>query len=124
MTQTLAIAVGGALGALGRYWVSNGIHALLGRGFPYGTLVVNLLGSLAMGWLYVLLVERLNVTPEVRGAIMVGFLGAFTTFSTFSLETLALLEQGDHWKAGLNIVLSVAACIAAAWAGIVLGRTL
>jgi CrcB protein len=124
MTQTLAIAVGGALGALGRHWVANGVYALLGRGFPYGTLVVNLLGSLAMGWLYVLFVERLNVAPEWRGAIMVGFLGAFTTFSTFSLETLALFEQGDHWKAGLNIVLSVVACIAAAWVGIVLGRTL
>lgn len=124
MTQTIAIAVGGALGALGRYWVSNGIYGLLGREFPYGTLAVNVLGSLVMGWLYIQLLERLSVGPEVRGLLLVGFLGAFTTFSTFSIETLNLLEQGAHWKAGVNIVASVVVCIGAAWLGLVLGRTL
>ena len=124
MSQTIAIALGGAAGALGRYWVSSGVYSLLGRGFPYGTLVVNVLGSLAMGWLYVLLIERLNVTPEWRGAVMVGFLGAFTTFSTFSIETLNLLEQGAYARSLLNVLLSVVACIAAAWLGVLLGRTL
>jgi len=124
MSHTLAIAFGGALGALGRYWMSNAVYRLLGRDFPYGTLAVNVLGSLALGWLYVLLIERLHVAAEWRGLLIVGFLGAFTTFSTFSLETLALLEQGAYWKAGMNVLVSVVACIGAAWLGMVLGRTL
>jgi CrcB protein len=97
---------------------------LFGREFPYGTLVVNVLGSLVMGWLYILLLERLSVGPEVRGLLLIGFLGAFTTFSTFSIETLNLLEQGAHWKAAVNVVASVLACIGATWLGVVLGRTL
>lgn len=124
MTQTLAIAVGGAAGALARFWVANGVYNLLGRGFPYGTLLVNVLGSLLMGLLYVLLLERLSVGPEVRGVLLVGFLGAFTTFSTFSIETLNLIEQAEYLKAALNMLLSVVACVGAAWCGVVLGRAL
>ncbi len=122
MNQLLAIASGGALGALIRYWVSGGVYTLLGRGFPYGTLVVNVLGSLVMGFLYVLLLERVVASPEWRGALLVGFLGAFTTFSTFSIETLNLLEQAELFKAGLNILVSVTACLLACWIGLILGR--
>ncbi|MEW8028372.1 MAG: fluoride efflux transporter CrcB, partial [Candidatus Thiodiazotropha sp.] len=104
MNQLIAIASGGAVGALFRFWVSSGVYSLLGRGFPYGTLVVNVLGSLVMGFLYVLLLERTTVSPEMRGALLIGFLGAFTTFSTFSIETLNLLEQAELLKAGLNIL--------------------
>jgi CrcB protein len=124
LTQTLAIAAGGAAGALARFWVSNGVYNLLGRGFPYGTLLVNVLGSLLMGLLYVLLLERLSVGPEVRGLLLVGFLGAFTTFSTFSIETLNLIEQAAYLKAVLNMLLSVLACVVAAWVGVILGRAL
>ena len=124
MTQIVAIAAGGAAGALMRYWTSLSIHGLLGRGFPYGTLTVNILGSLLMGALYVLFVERLTLGPEWRGAILIGLLGAFTTFSTFSIETLNLLEQGAHFKALLNILLSVTLCLAAAWLGVITGRQL
>ena len=85
MTQTLAIAAGGAIGALLRFWASNGVYALLGRGFPYGTLVVNVLGSLAMGYLYIVMIERAALAPEWRAFALVGLLGAFTTFSTFSI---------------------------------------
>ncbi|PLY11999.1 MAG: fluoride efflux transporter CrcB [Sedimenticola sp.] len=120
----MAIAGGGALGALMRFWVSNGVYAWLGRGFPYGTLVVNLLGSLAMGFLYILFLERMTVSPELRGALLIGFLGAFTTFSTFSIETMNLLEQADYWKAGANMLISVLACVAAAWLGMLIGRQL
>lgn len=124
MTTILAIAGGGAAGALMRYWCSNGIHALLGRGFPYGTLFVNVSGSLVMGLLYALLVERFNLAPEWRAALMVGFLGAFTTFSSFSIESLNLLEQGEVLKVGLNIVASVSLCLVACWIGLIMGRQL
>jgi len=122
--QLIAIAAGGAVGALLRFWVSTGVYNLLGRGFPYGTLAVNVLGSLAMGFLYVLLLDRMTVAPEVRAALLVGFLGAFTTFSTFSIETLNLIEQADFMRAGLNMVISVAACLFACWFGLLLGRQL
>lgn len=124
MSQVLAIAAGGAVGALMRFWVSNGIYALLGRGFPYGTLAVNLLGSFVMGWLYILFLERMSVSPEWRGALLIGLIGAFTTFSTFSIETLNLVEQAEYAKAGLNVILSVVACLFACWGGIILGRQL
>jgi CrcB protein len=124
MVRVLAIAAGGAVGALLRYWVSSGTHALLGRGFPYGTLVVNVLGSFAIGFLFVLFLERMTLSGEWRAGILVGVIGAFTTFSTFSIETLNLLEEGAHLKASLNVALSVALCLAGAWFGLLLGRTL
>ncbi|HXK58065.1 MAG: fluoride efflux transporter CrcB [Gammaproteobacteria bacterium] len=122
MIQMISIAVGGAAGALLRFWVSNGVYALLGRGFPYGTLAVNVIGSLAMGLLYVFFLERMTVSAELRGAVLIGLLGSFTTFSTFSIETLNLLEQAEFMKAGLNMALSVFACLFAAWFGLMLGR--
>jgi len=124
MTNLIYIAGGGAAGALLRYGVSNGIYVLLGRGFPYGTLTVNILGSLLMGFLYVLMIERMDVGVHWRAALMIGMLGAFTTFSTFSLETLNLLEGGDHLKAGVNILLSVSLCIIGCWMGMIAGRQL
>ncbi len=122
MLQTISIAAGGAVGALLRFWTSNVVHALLGRGFPYGTLSVNVIGSLAMGFMYVMFLERMAVAPEVRAALLVGLLGAFTTFSTFSIETLNLIEQADYTKALLNIVISVVGCVIAAWIGLKIGR--
>lgn len=124
MTQLIAIAAGGAAGALFRFWVSSGVYSLLGRSFPFGTLAVNVLGSLVMGFLYVLLLDRMTVAPEIRALLLVGFLGAFTTFSTFSIETLNLIEQANFMKAGLNMVISVTACVFACWFGVLLGRQL
>ena len=124
MLQILAIAGGGALGALGRFWMSTGVYRLLGRDFPWGTLAVNTLGSFLMGLLFVLFVERLAVGTEVRAAVLVGFLGAFTTFSTFSVETLALIEDGYLGRAFLNMLASVLVCLLACWVGILLGRSL
>ena len=124
MMQGLAIAGGGAIGALMRFYASTGIYAFLGRGFPYGTLFVNISGSIVMGLLYVLFIDRLQVSPELRSALLVGVLGAFTTFSTFSIETLNLLENGELGKATLNIVLSISLCLLGAWLGMLAGRQL
>ncbi len=124
MNQLIAIAGGGAIGALLRFWLSTGVYQLLGRGFPWGTLVVNVLGSFLMGLLVVLFMERGLVSPELRAAVLVGLLGSLTTFSTFSMETLALIEQADYLKALLNTLLSVVVCLLACGAGLVLGRQL
>lgn len=124
MKIVLAIAGGGAAGALLRYWTSLGVYALTGRDFPYGTLVVNVSGSFLMGALTVLMVERLALGPEWRAALLIGVLGAFTTFSTFSVETINLIEDGEQVRAGLNMILSVSLCVVACWAGLVLGRQL
>lgn len=121
MKIILAIAGGGAAGALLRYWISLGVHGLLGRDFPWGTITVNVLGSLLMGWLSFILLAR-EAAPEWRGLLLIGGLGAFTTFSTYSLETLHLLEQGHIGKASLYILSSVALCLIAVWAGLWLGR--
>ena len=124
LNQLIMIAAGGAAGSLMRFMLSTGVHRVVGRDFPYGTLSVNIIGSLFMGLLYILLIERASVGVEWRALLLIGFLGAFTTFSTFSVETLNLLENGELIKAGVNVILSVLLCIFAAWAGMILGRHL
>ncbi len=125
MGQIFAIALGGASGAVLRFLVSTGIYNWLGRSFPYGTLTVNILGSFLIGLLTeVLILERVAISLEFRSAILVGFLGSFTTFSTFSLETSYLIEQGHLTKATFNILISLCACIFAVWIGLLAGRTL
>lgn len=124
MQQLLAIAGGGALGAVLRFGMSSTIYRILGREFPYGTLAVNVLGSLLMGFLFVVLVERFALSAEWRAALLIGLLGSFTTFSTFSFETLALFESGELFRAFLNIILSVCLCLAATWLGLSIGRQL
>ncbi len=105
-----------------RFVVSTNIHRLAGRDFPYGTLSVNVIGSLLMGFLYIMLIERSSLSAEWRSLLLIGFLGAFTTFSTFSIETLNLLEGGEFLKAAANILLSVILCLTAAWLGLFFGR--
>jgi CrcB protein len=124
MKQIVAIALGGSLGAIMRFLVANGIYGLLGRGFPHGTLFVNISGSFLMGFLSTLLLQRFSIAVEYRAAIFIGFFGAYTTFSTFALETVNLFEEGSFLKACLNIFLSVVLCIVAVWFGLIWGRTL
>ncbi|HEC75536.1 MAG TPA: fluoride efflux transporter CrcB [Methylophaga aminisulfidivorans] len=124
MYQLIAIAAGGAIGSILRFLVSNGVYRIFGKDFPYGTLSVNVLGSFLMGLLFILFVEREIVSVELRSAVLVGLLGAFTTFSTFSIETITLLEDGELIKAMVNVVLSVVVCITATWIGLNIGRQL
>jgi len=123
MNHFIAIAAGGAVGALLRFSVSTGIYNLLGRGFPYGTLTVNVLGCWLMGFLSVFMLERF-ASVEWRAALLIGLLGAFTTFSTFSLETLNLIENGELNKALLNIFISISLCLFATWLGMLLAKQL
>ena len=118
----ISIAIGGAAGSLCRYGMSNGIYLLLGRSFPYGTLAVNILGSFIMGIVYILMIERASISEELRAGITIGLLGAFTTFSTFSIETINLIESGEILKAGLNILFSVTLCVVGCWLGMNLSR--
>jgi CrcB protein len=120
--QLAAIASGGAIGALLRFWISNGVYSVMGRDFPYGTLFVNVVGSFAMGIGFILLVERAALAPEWRAFLLVGLLGALTTFSTFSIETLNLIESGALTKAAINMVGSVVVCVVAVWGGVLLAR--
>lgn len=124
MHQLLAIAIGGAVGSVLRFMVSTSVHRLMGKDFPYGTLTVNVLGSLLMGFLFIMLVERQISSIELRSGILFGVLGAFTTFSSFSFETLALMESGDWAKALVNVFVSVSCCLLATWVGLGIGRQL
>ena len=117
LNTILLIAVGGALGAVMRFLSQATVYELVGKSFPYGTLFVNVTGSFLMGLLSIFLVEKFNLGAEWHMAIIIGVLGSFTTFSTFSIETLVLFEQGDMFKALTNIMLSVTLCIGAVWTG-------
>lgn len=117
LKNLLFVAMGGAVGAMLRYAISSGIYTWFGRSFPYGTLVVNVAGSFTIGLLSIMLVERFNVPQEWRLALVVGVLGALTTFSTFSWDTLDLMQQGLLQRAFVNVLLNVVLCIGAAWLG-------
>lgn len=124
MHQLVAIAIGGAVGSVLRFLVSTSVHRVMGRDFPYGTLTVNVLGSLLMGFLFIMLVERQISSIELRSGVLFGVLGAFTTFSSFSFETLALVESGELGKAFINVFMSVTCCLLATWIGLGIGRQL
>ena len=124
LKQLVMIAGGGAVGAVMRFLVSTGVHRVTGRDFPYGTLSVNVLGSLLIGFLYIYLIERASLGAEWRALLIIGFLGAFTTFSTFSMETLNLIENSELVKAASNVLLSVVLCLFATWVGVLVGRQL
>ena len=118
----LAVAAGGAIGAALRYGLADLAHGWLGRDFPWGTLTVNVLGSLAIGYLLVLLPDSRGEAHWLHLLLLTGVLGGFTTFSAFSLETLQLLHGGQAGRAFLNIGGTVTLCLAAVWAGHAAGR--
>lgn len=119
---TLAIAAGGALGAVGRHLVSRASVHLLGTGFPWGTVMVNVLGSFAMGALIELAALKLSMSLEMRAFIFVGLLGGFTTFSTFSLDAVTLFERGAVMPAFLYVLGSVVASVSGLFLGLYLIR--
>lgn len=122
MNGLLAVAAGGAIGASFRYLLILRIQLWTGVGFPYGTLAVNLIGSAVIGCLYVLAAERGLLSETARLALVVGVLGSFTTFSSFSLETVALIEQQRISAAVGYIFSSVSFCLAGTWLGLTLTR--
>ena len=121
MFHYLLVATGGALGAMARYWVYNA-GPFSERHSALATLCVNVAGSLLIGAMYVLVAERGHLAPEWRSLVMVGFLGAFTTYSTYSLDALSLLQQGAIGSALLYLVGTMLVCLLAVYAGVQLAR--
>lgn len=122
----LWVMIGSALGGGARYWCSGLVARAVGETFPWGTLTVNAVGSLIIGLIAALTGPdgRLLVASETRQFIMMGVLGGFTTFSSFSLQTLSLAQDGEWLRAGLNVAASVAVCLVAVWAGWALGTAI
>ena len=121
MLSYLAVALGGAVGACLRYGVNEIALNVLGKSFPFATLLVNILGSFVLGLLYGLFSSGLLATSPWRALMAIGLIGAFTTFSTFSLDTVLLIQQGDWLKAIANVLLNVLLCLTLAWLGLKLG---
>ncbi|MDF1646712.1 MAG: fluoride efflux transporter CrcB [Legionellaceae bacterium] len=119
------IFIGSGLGGISRFGISNSLSKLLGQSFPYGTLFVNTLGSFLIGLFFVLILDRLiGIANHLRPLFLTGFLGGFTTFSTFSVETLNLFENNGWKLAVLNILLNLVLCLSMVWLGIWGGRQL
>lgn len=122
MKSAIILASGGALGAISRYYLSVAVETMTGGKFPFGTFAVNLLGCFILGILYYLFELNLPDTHWLRTFIIIGFLGSFTTFSSFTLETWSLLQSGDIILASTNIVASVASCLIGLYCGLLLAK--
>jgi fluoride exporter len=124
MWTYVTIAIFGTLGCWARYGMTNLIQAVYGKEFPYATLSINVGGSFLMGFLFIETLERLTVSPELRTGILTGFIGGYTTFSTFEMEIFLLVEQGRSLSGILYLVLSVVLGFAAAFSGAFIARNL
>jgi fluoride exporter len=124
MTKYLMVAFGGALGALARFWLGGLISNRMSTRFPYGTFVINITGSFLIGLIVTLLAEKTHWSPNWRYLIPIGFIGAYTTFSTFEYETFRNVQDGQLLTAFLNVMLSVTAGFLAVWGGVIAGRAI
>ncbi|MGH9748226.1 MAG: fluoride efflux transporter CrcB [Candidatus Acidiferrales bacterium] len=124
MTKYLMVGLGGALGSILRFWVSGYIGERMGTRFPYGTFVVNCTGSFLIGLVVTLLAEKGHWYANWRYLIPIGFIGGYTTFSTFELETFRSFQDGELLIAGLNVFLSVIVGFVSVWLGVITGRSI
>ena len=125
MIDTVLIFLGAGFGGVFRYWISNGVYWLMGRQFPYGTLLVNTSGCFLIGLLFTLIFERFDgIGVQLRSLLLIGLLGGYTTFSSFSIETLMLFESGAWLRAALYIFITIVLCLVLTWLGILGGRQL
>jgi fluoride exporter len=122
METVLYIAGFGALGCLARYYMSGWVYALLGKGFPYGTFAVNIVGAFFIGLVMEFSMRSTMISQNLRIGLAIGFMGGLTTFSTFSFETFKLLEDGQFMTALANVLLSVTVCLLFTWLGIIAAR--
>lgn len=124
MGKYLMVGIGGFIGAIARFVLGSYIGNRLGSRFPYGTFVINISGSFLIGVILTVLAERTTASPNWRYLVPIGFIGAYTTFSTFEFETLRTAQDGQMTMAFLNVILSVVVGFIAVWAGAIAGRTL
>lgn len=124
MSRLFLIGLAGFIGTIGRYWLSGVVARRYGETFPLGTLLVNLIGCFLVGLLFYLLNERFVVNPTLRTVVLIGFLGGFTTFSSFGLQTFTLLQDGEFGLAALNLTASNFVGLVLVWAGYTLARIL
>jgi fluoride exporter len=124
LSKLIAVAFGGAVGAIARHWLGDLINSRLPMQFPLGTFVINITGSFVIGFFLTLVNQRITIHPNWRLLIAVGFVGAYTTFSTFEFETLKLIEEGNVMSAALNVVLSLVVGFIAVWLGVMAARRL
>jgi CrcB protein len=124
LIKYLMVGIGGFAGAIARFWLGSYIGEKMGTRFPYGTFVVNISGSFLIGLTITLLAEKTHWSPNWRYLIPIGFIGAYTTFSTFEYETLRGVQDGQLWAPFLNVALSVMVGFVGVWAGVAAGKAL
>ena len=124
MQQLIIAGLGGFIGSAARLWLSSATYRILGQDFPYGTLFVNVIGCFLIGFLMAIFQERFLVHPNLRIFLTIGILGGFTTFSTFSYETVSLLREGSYLAGASNVLYSVFLCLVATWFGSIVGKLL
>ena len=122
MYRTLLVAIGGLVGSVARYWIAGWVQNMNGSQFPFGTLAVNVSGSFVLGLVMTLALERGLLSADMRILLGTGFCGGYTTMSTFSYESMALLQYGDPTAGLANVGLTIAVCLGSVWLGSLTGR--